>query len=316
MKQFVLDHFQSVYCAAANCRLDTDAGDLLIELAAGQKIALIVINRAVHFAEVKARYENNTAHKIHTLFLLDQRMLPPDGSEVELPAWLLTLHAVNNGRVYGYTCDRRAVTIRPLHFGWKWGSKARSVEFGAAVDTRQLAGHWNETAVDTVPGLFATAHFAEGEFWKKQDPRGPQQRSYSWRAWRYSERKNTNTQQEADDSAEWDAWEEVYTHYGRYEDVRRDEYTPPHGASHKQDTRRQSRDQRRAQSTVRGGADRGYYALLGIPVNASLEEVKQAYRRKAREYHPDLHPDQRDIYTAKMTDINVAFEEICKKLRR
>ena len=35
-----------------------------------------------------------------------------------------------------------------------------------------------------------------------------------------------------------------------------------------------------------------YYVLLGIPVSASAEQAKHAFRRMARQYHPDLHPGQ------------------------
>ena len=49
-----------------------------------------------------------------------------------------------------------------------------------------------------------------------------------------------------------------------------------------------------------------------IAFTASMDEVKQAYRKKARENHPDLHPDEKEAYTAKMADINAAFEAIVK----
>jgi curved DNA-binding protein CbpA len=34
-----------------------------------------------------------------------------------------------------------------------------------------------------------------------------------------------------------------------------------------------------------------YYNILGLPADSSVDEIKKAYRTKARLYHPDINPD-------------------------
>ena len=50
---------------------------------------------------------------------------------------------------------------------------------------------------------------------------------------------------------------------------------------------------------------RNYYRILGVSVDASAEEVKRAYRRLAKELHPDRHPNAPDA-TAKFQALNEA----------
>ncbi len=49
------------------------------------------------------------------------------------------------------------------------------------------------------------------------------------------------------------------------------------------------------------------YKVLGISRDASKEEIKKAYRKKAKEYHPDLHPGD-SAAARKMNDINEAYD--------
>ena len=51
------------------------------------------------------------------------------------------------------------------------------------------------------------------------------------------------------------------------------------------------------------------YAVLGVSENASPDEVKKAYRKKARENHPDLNPND-PAAAERMNRINEAYDRI------
>ena len=50
-----------------------------------------------------------------------------------------------------------------------------------------------------------------------------------------------------------------------------------------------------------------YYKILGIPKNASEADIKKAYRKLARKYHPDLNPNDK-VAEKKFKEINEANE--------
>lgn len=49
-----------------------------------------------------------------------------------------------------------------------------------------------------------------------------------------------------------------------------------------------------------------YYEILGVPRNATLEEIKKAYKRLARKYHPDLNPNDKTA-EEKFKEISEAY---------
>lgn len=51
------------------------------------------------------------------------------------------------------------------------------------------------------------------------------------------------------------------------------------------------------------------YKVLGVSPNASDEEIKQAYRRLAKKYHPDLNPGDQEA-ARRMQEVNAAYEQI------
>lgn len=62
-------------------------------------------------------------------------------------------------------------------------------------------------------------------------------------------------------------------------------------------------------------AGKDYYNILGVKRNASEKEIKQAYRRLARKYHPDVNPDDKSA-EARFKDINEAHEVLSNKESR
>jgi len=50
-----------------------------------------------------------------------------------------------------------------------------------------------------------------------------------------------------------------------------------------------------------------YYEILGVPRDASQEEIRKAYRRLAMQYHPDKNPGREKWANEKFKEINEAF---------
>ena len=60
---------------------------------------------------------------------------------------------------------------------------------------------------------------------------------------------------------------------------------------------------------------RDYYEVLGVDKKASANEIKKAYRKLAKKYHPDLHPDDESA-NKKFTEINEAYEVLSDPEKR
>ncbi|MHC1605460.1 MAG: molecular chaperone DnaJ [Candidatus Methanofastidiosia archaeon] len=61
---------------------------------------------------------------------------------------------------------------------------------------------------------------------------------------------------------------------------------------------------------------RDYYEILGIGKDASEEEIKKAYRKLARKYHPDVNPDNKTESEEKFKEVSEAYEVLVDKEKR
>ena len=54
------------------------------------------------------------------------------------------------------------------------------------------------------------------------------------------------------------------------------------------------------------------YSVLGVSPNATDDEIKEAYRKLAKKYHPDINPDKK-LAEEMMKEINLAYDTIKKQ---
>ena len=58
-----------------------------------------------------------------------------------------------------------------------------------------------------------------------------------------------------------------------------------------------------------------YYEILGVNRDASDADIKSAFRKLAKQYHPDLHPNDKEA-EKKFKDINEAYEVLSDEKKR
>jgi len=62
-------------------------------------------------------------------------------------------------------------------------------------------------------------------------------------------------------------------------------------------------------------ASKNYYSILGVKQNATEQEIKKAYRKLARQHHPDVNPGDKSA-EARFKEINEAYEVLSDKKKR
>jgi DnaJ family protein C protein 3 len=74
----------------------------------------------------------------------------------------------------------------------------------------------------------------------------------------------------------------------------------------------------RAQRLQRAAGRKDYYKILGVPRTATQREIKKAYQKLAREWHPDKYKGDlpKEKVAQKMSEINEAYQTLSDEEKR
>lgn len=59
-----------------------------------------------------------------------------------------------------------------------------------------------------------------------------------------------------------------------------------------------------------------FYEILGVARDADKKTIGKAYRKLAKQWHPDLNPDKRELAEKKMAEINEAYATLSNDVGR
>lgn len=112
------------------------------------------------------------------------------------------------------------------------------------------------------------------------------------------------------DNDSFEAW------FGSFGDSRFQGYT--RGYFYEQAKREQQRRRRQEDSSQVFSAPQGnMYEKLGLPVGATMEQVKEAYRKAARLWHPDTYEgNDPKLAAARFREVNEAYEYLKDPTRK
>jgi len=60
---------------------------------------------------------------------------------------------------------------------------------------------------------------------------------------------------------------------------------------------------------------RDHYDILGVPKNATAKQIREAYRKLSRKWHPDVNPGNREA-EEKFKEISNAYDVLGNEERR
>lgn len=248
--------------------------DIAVHSWRGVIIHVHLVTEPLKTRQIKKTLQEATRVGIGTLYLVDARLLPADGARVAPDEWLLAIHTLTDEKIYTYrTDDSDTLRISQVHLNSGGKPDERDVWYGPDVPIQQLPFYRLWVKMQPIKGDWLVANLGSAAFWRHPD----------YRSARY-----TAAQQAAAGAA--NAYERLAYGYGS-------------SGAHVAREQLRYRDPRLVEC----------YEQLSLEVGASCDDVKAAFRRLVREYHPDVSKLPKEQAEARFRLINAAYVYIREK---
>mgnify|MGYP001328579729 CR=1 FL=1 len=254
-----------------NCGLSKD-GSLIVVTWTGTLIHVYLLDEPVRVRNLKRILGDATRIGIGVLFIVDAALVPADGALTTPDDGLQALHALYRDKIYTYRQTADGYKIGQVHFRPLGRGSEQEAWYGPDVEIRHLPSFrvWVKQP-QALRGDWLVANFGTEAFWKQPD---------------YITGRSAFRQQTARGHTQYYTWSN-----SSWTD------TPGQGF--------RTPVERLPQSEL----DRAY-DLLGLARGASDEEVKTAFRKLAREFHPDVSQLPKEEAEARFKKLYAAYRYI------
>lgn len=127
MSETISQWLRSVFAAVPDVsRASTEAdpsvifkehhADIVLSTWMGSRLYVYLFHKAPKLRDIKNILRDNGRNSIGTLFVVNAKLLPPNGETVKLQDWWEALYLLNDGFVYAYTPRNATLMLSQVHF--------------------------------------------------------------------------------------------------------------------------------------------------------------------------------------------------------